>query len=56
MIRAAVPGVRDRTNPIAAHDGSHLWSERDDRELADVFAIQDEIAQAIRANRRSAEP
>jgi len=28
-------------------DGYHLWSERYDRELQDVFAIQDEIAQAI---------
>jgi len=32
---------------IAATDGSHLWSERFDREMADVFAIQDEIAEAI---------
>lgn len=28
-------------------DGYHLWSERYDRELEDVFAIQDEIAGAI---------
>jgi serine/threonine protein kinase/tetratricopeptide (TPR) repeat protein len=28
-------------------DGYLLWSERYDRELADVFAIQDEIAQSI---------
>jgi serine/threonine protein kinase/Tfp pilus assembly protein PilF len=28
-------------------DGYHLWSERYDREMEDVFAIQDEIAQAI---------
>ena len=28
-------------------DGHHLWSERYDRELDDVFAIQDEIAQSI---------
>jgi serine/threonine protein kinase/tetratricopeptide (TPR) repeat protein len=28
-------------------DGYHLWSERFDRELADVFAIQDEISLAI---------
>jgi serine/threonine protein kinase/tetratricopeptide (TPR) repeat protein len=28
-------------------DGYHLWSERYDREMQDVFAIQDEIAQAI---------
>jgi len=32
---------------ITAADGSHLWSERYDRELADVFAVQDEIAAAI---------
>ena len=30
-----------------AEDGFNLWSERYDRELMDVFAIQDEIAQAI---------
>lgn len=30
-----------------ASDGTHLWSERYDRELADVFALQDQIAQAI---------
>jgi TolB-like protein/Tfp pilus assembly protein PilF/tRNA A-37 threonylcarbamoyl transferase component Bud32 len=28
-------------------DGYHLWSERYDREMQDVFAIQDEIAHAI---------
>jgi len=27
--------------------GSHIWAERYDRSLADVFAVQDEIAQAI---------
>ena len=32
---------------INAQDGYHLWSERFDRKLEDVFAIQDEIAQAI---------
>jgi len=32
---------------INAADGSHLWSERYDRELADVFAVQDEISAAI---------
>jgi TolB-like protein len=30
-----------------AATGSHLWAERYDRELADVFAVQDEITQAI---------
>ncbi len=28
-------------------DGYHLWSERYDREMEDVFAIQDDISQAI---------
>ena len=32
---------------IHAADGSHLWSERYDRDLTDVFAVQDEIAAAI---------
>src|SRR5438552_18199365 len=27
--------------------GSHLWAERYDRGLADVFAVQDEITEAI---------
>src|SRR6266852_3363303 len=27
--------------------GSHIWAERDDRDLADVFAVQDEITEAI---------
>jgi serine/threonine-protein kinase len=39
--------IRITVQLIAAADGSHLWSERFDREAADVFAIQDEIAQAI---------
>ena len=28
-------------------DGSNLWSERYDREMEDIFAIQDDISQAI---------
>jgi serine/threonine-protein kinase len=32
---------------INVADGYHLWSERYDRELADVFAIQDEITQSV---------
>jgi len=32
---------------ISVADGFHLWSERFDRELADVFAIQDEISLAL---------
>jgi tetratricopeptide (TPR) repeat protein len=32
---------------ITVRDGFHLWSERYDRELTDIFAIQDEVTQAI---------
>jgi serine/threonine protein kinase/Tfp pilus assembly protein PilF len=32
---------------INVEDGYHLWSERYDRETTDVFAIQDDISQAI---------
>jgi adenylate cyclase len=32
---------------INAADGSHVWSEQYDRDLKDVFAIQDEISSAI---------
>ena len=32
---------------INVDDGYHLWSERYDREMDDIFAIQDEIALAI---------
>jgi adenylate cyclase len=32
---------------IEATTGHHLWSERYDRNLADVFAVQDEVVQAI---------
>ena len=46
-VRRAGNRIRVTAQLISAEDGSHLWSGRYDRELADVFAIQDEIAQAI---------
>ena len=39
--------VRITAQLIDASNGSHLWAERYDRKLADVFAVQDEITQAI---------
>jgi TolB-like protein len=39
--------VRITAQLIDASSGNHLWAERYDRELADVFAVQDEIARAI---------
>ncbi len=35
---------------IDATDGSHIWAERFDRELIDIFDLQDDITQAIAAN------
>lgn len=32
---------------VNAADGYHLWSERYDRELKDIFEVQDEIARSI---------
>jgi serine/threonine-protein kinase len=46
-LRRAGSRIRVTAQLINAANGYHLWSERYDREMADVFAIQDEIAQAI---------
>jgi TolB-like protein len=46
-VRKAGNRIRVTAQLVSAADGSHLWSERYDREMADVFALQDEIAQAI---------
>ena len=46
-VRRAGNRIRVTAQLIQASDGCHLWSERYDRELADVFAVQDEIASAI---------
>src|SRR5207253_7023249 len=37
---------------INVNDGFHLWSEKYDRNMDDIFAIQDEIALAITENLR----
>jgi len=46
-VRKAGATVRITAQLIQVNDGFHLWSETYDRELTDVFAIQDEIANAI---------
>ena len=46
-VRKARAHVRITAQLIKADDGFHLWSDTYDRELTDIFAIQDEIAQAI---------
>jgi TolB-like protein/predicted Ser/Thr protein kinase len=46
-VRKAGDRVRVTAQLITAADGSPLWSDRYDRELADFFVVQDEIAAAI---------
>ncbi len=42
--------VRITAQLIDAQDGFHLWSDNFDRELQDIFAVQDEIAGLIAKN------
>jgi len=46
-VRQAGQKVRITAQLIDTETGFHLWSETYDRELKDIFAVQDEIAQAI---------
>jgi TolB-like protein len=51
VVEGSVRKIGDRVritaqlNDVAT--GSHIWAERYDRDLADVFAVQDEITEAI---------
>ena len=46
-VRRADTKLRVTAQLINAADGFHLWSHAYDREMKDVFAVQDEIARAI---------
>jgi serine/threonine protein kinase/Flp pilus assembly protein TadD len=46
-VRKAGNRLRVTAQLVSAADGYHLWSEHYDREIEDVFAIQDEIAANI---------
>jgi TolB-like protein/tetratricopeptide (TPR) repeat protein len=46
-VRKAGNRLRITAQLINVNDGYHLWSSRYDRDLEDVFALQDEIARAI---------
>jgi serine/threonine-protein kinase len=49
-VRRSGNRLRITAQLINIADGYHLWSERYDRELADVFAVQDEITASIVKN------
>ena len=51
-VRKSGNRIRVTAQLIAARDGSHVWAERYDREVADVFAIQDDISGAIGSAQR----
>src|SRR5437867_6572875 len=46
-VRKAGSRVRVTGQLINANDGGHVWADRYDRDLTDIFAIQDEITHAI---------
>ena len=46
-VRKAGNRVRISAQLIDGVTGNHLWAERFDRELADIFAIQDEITRTV---------
>ncbi len=46
-VRKAGARVRITAQLIDGTSGNHLWAERYDRDLTDIFALQDEISEAI---------
>jgi adenylate cyclase len=46
-VRKVGPRVRITAQLIEGRGGGHVWAERYDRDLTDIFAIQDEISKAI---------
>ena len=46
-VRKAGSRLRINAQLINTGDGYHLWSERYDRDMDDVFPVQDEIAQSV---------
>jgi adenylate cyclase len=46
-VRRSGNRVRITAQLIDASTGNHLWAERYDRELEDIFAVQDQVTEAI---------
>ena len=46
-VRKAGNRLRISVQLVNVADGYHLWSERYDRTLEDIFAVQDDIAQSV---------
>ncbi len=46
-VRRGSNRIRITAQLIDAETGNHLWAERYDRDMADIFAVQDEITEAV---------
>ena len=46
-VRRAGNRIRVTAQLVEAETGKHVWAERYDRDLADIFAVQDEITEAV---------
>jgi adenylate cyclase len=46
-LRKAGNRIRVTAQLVEAETGKHVWAERYDRDLADIFAVQDEITDAV---------
>ena len=46
-LRRAVDRIRITAQLLESATGNHLWAERYDREMEDIFAVQDELVRAI---------
>jgi adenylate cyclase len=46
-LRKAGSRIRVTAQLVEAETGNHVWAERYDRDLADIFAVQDEISEAV---------
>jgi adenylate cyclase len=46
-VRKAGNRIRATAQLLEAESGKHVWAERYDRDLADIFAVQDEITEAV---------
>jgi adenylate cyclase len=49
-VRKAGQRIRVTAQLIEAETGNHIWAERYDRELEDIFDLQDELTEAISAH------
>jgi adenylate cyclase len=46
-LRKSANRIRVTAQLVEAETGKHLWAERYDRDLGDIFAVQDEITEAV---------